>query len=66
VDGQRSSASGDEGAAPADHGRKPTRPPSADPVLPDVTRDESDSWGERPDDEDDLERFRRERPPHHL
>ncbi|HTY72995.1 MAG TPA: hypothetical protein VMI11_11305 [Actinomycetes bacterium] len=37
----------------------------AHPVLPDVTRDESDEgWGESPE-ADDLERYLRERPPHH-
>jgi hypothetical protein len=38
------------------------------PVLPDTTEDESEpGWGERPvdDDPDDLERFTKERPPHH-
>jgi hypothetical protein len=64
VDGERSGAPNDERVAPDEPGRR-QRPP-AEPVLPDVTRDESDSWGERLEDEDDLERFRRERPPHHL
>jgi hypothetical protein len=42
-----------------------------DPVLPDVTSDErAEGWGDddgssRVDDPDDLERFLRERPPHH-
>ena len=36
------------------------------PLLPDTTRDESDSWAERAgDDPEDLERFVRDRPPHH-
>jgi hypothetical protein len=39
------------------------------PVLPDTTSDEqAEGWGERPDSErdaDDVERFLRERPPHH-
>lgn len=39
-----------------------------DPLLPDQTSDDSDrGWGESADDSDpgDLERFLRERPPHH-
>lgn len=43
---------------------------SAEPLLPDVTRDEHDpGWGDDVSgaerDPDDLERFRREVPPHH-
>jgi hypothetical protein len=39
-----------------------------EPVLPDVTSDEGLlGWGDAPDDADpdDLQRFLRERPPHH-
>ena len=39
-----------------------------EPVLPTTTSDEgSQGWGDRvrEDDPDDLERFLRERPPHH-
>jgi hypothetical protein len=39
-----------------------------DPVLPDTTADEQpEGWGDRdPEpDPDDVERFQRERPPHH-
>jgi hypothetical protein len=40
-----------------------------DPLLPEQTTDDSDrGWGERQEDasdSDDLERFLRERPPHH-
>ena len=37
-----------------------------EPVLPDQTSDERpEGWGERSDDEETLERYRRERPPHH-
>jgi hypothetical protein len=41
--------------------------PEAEPVLPDVTSDESDrSWGdEAPSDDDDVRRLLDERPPHH-
>jgi hypothetical protein len=36
-----------------------------DPVLPDVTRDETDQgWGDEPAERSD-EWYRRERPPHH-
>ena len=36
-----------------------------DEVLPEQTRDDTDrGWGEEHDDEADLERLRREKPPH--
>jgi hypothetical protein len=46
----------------------PPPPPDDEPVLPETTRDEQDvGWGDRDgsEDPDDLERFLRERPPHH-
>jgi hypothetical protein len=45
---------------PADHSPDP-------PVLPDTTSDErAEGWGDVSEsDPDDLERFLRERPPHH-
>jgi len=43
-----------------------------EPILPDTTADEhepsdsgSDAWRDDSSDPDDLERFLRERPPHH-
>jgi hypothetical protein len=43
------------------------RAPEDEPVLPDTTSDEQpEGWGDRgEDDPDDLDRFLRERPPHH-
>jgi hypothetical protein len=39
--------------------------PSDEPVLPDVSRDETDvGWGDEPARRDD-DWYRRERPPHH-
>lgn len=42
------------------------RPPERDePVLPDVSRDETDlGWGDEPAQRDD-DWYRREKPPHH-
>lgn len=45
-------------------------PDPEEPLLPDVTSDESDAgWGDEPAaaerDPDDLERFLRDVPPHH-
>jgi hypothetical protein len=44
----------------------------ADPILPDTTSDErdpgdsgADAWRDESADPDDLERFLRDRPPHH-
>ena len=39
-----------------------------DDLLPEQTTDDTDAgWGQRPeDDEDDLQRLRDERPPHHV
>jgi hypothetical protein len=46
--------------------RPPARRPRAEePVLPDVSRDETDvGWGDEPSERDD-DWYRRERPPHH-
>ena len=63
---EQSAAPGEEkrDAKVVDESVRSDRP--SDPVLPEVTRDESDSWGERHEDDEDLERFNRERPPHHI
>ena len=45
-----------------------TSDPEDEPVLPETTSDEHpEGWGDRvrDDDPDDLDRFLRERPPHH-
>ncbi|WP_299038789.1 hypothetical protein [uncultured Pseudokineococcus sp.] len=57
---------GDEGpeaaAAPAGTARR--RPQRDDPVLPDrAAEDRPEAWGERADEDDD-ERYLRDRPPH--
>ena len=45
--------------------QKPERPRRSQPVLPDVSRDETDvGWGDEPSERDD-DWYRRERPPHH-
>jgi hypothetical protein len=53
---------------------RPPRPASptpaaapSEPLLPETTSDERESWGERviSDDPDDLRRFLDEVPPHH-
>ncbi len=44
------------------------RGPDDEPVLPETTSDEHpEGWGDRAPDDDpeDLDRFLRERPPHH-
>ena len=45
--------------------RSAVRPSTAEPVLPDTTRDERDvGWGDAPEPDDD-DRLLREVPPHH-
>jgi hypothetical protein len=57
---------GDEGDSARERRPQPRRRTvDAEPVLPDVTRDERDlGWGDDPSERDD-EWYRRERPPHH-
>jgi hypothetical protein len=44
---------------------RPRARKSEDPVLPEVSRDETDvGWGDEPRERDD-DWYRRERPPHH-
>ena len=51
--------------APTVRRRSPVRRSTAEPVLPDTTRDERDvGWGDTPEPDDD-ERLLREVPPHH-
>jgi hypothetical protein len=53
-------------------GKAPDKPVGVDPseadskpILPVRSMDDSDvGWGERPERDDDDERFRRDRPPH--
>jgi len=51
---------------PTPHARpRPDRNDADEPVLPDVSRDETDvGWGDEPRERDD-DWYRRERPPHH-
>ena len=43
----------------------PETPRRGEPVLPEVSRDETDvGWGDEPSERDD-DWYRRERPPHH-
>jgi hypothetical protein len=50
---------------PAPRPRRVIRRRSEEPVLPDVSKDETDvGWGDGPSSRDD-DWYRRERPPHH-
>jgi hypothetical protein len=57
----------DNASVTESNGRQPDALPDPDPpALPDVTTDEQESgWGERDEDSERDEWFRRERPPHH-